>query len=102
VVPGRFERISQEKKDMTNNYRGGGKLVTRLLGRLIVYHGDGIVEFEIRNESEIEKRGMNIVLRIDGLNDIPRLFDGNVIQIDLRKDTDESDPPRQAHSKGAA
>jgi len=66
------------------NYRGGGKLVTRLLGRLVVYHGDGIVEFEIRNESEIEKRGMKVILRIDGLGDIPRLFDGNVIQIDLK------------------
>jgi len=87
---------------MTNNYRGGGNLVTRILGRLIVHHGAGVVEFEIRNESEIEKRGMSVVLRIDGLGDIPRLFDGNVIQIDLRKDTDESDSPRQEHSKGAA
>ena len=84
------------------NYRGGGKLVTRLLGRLIVYHGDGIVEFEIRSESEIEKRGMKVVLRIDGLGDIPRLFDGNVIQVDLRKENDESDSLRQEHSKGAA
>jgi hypothetical protein len=88
---------------MTNNYRGGGNLVTRILGRLIVHHGAGIVEFEIRNESEIQKRGMNIILRIDGLGDIPRLFDGNVIQIDLRKDDNaENDPPRQEHSKGAA
>jgi hypothetical protein len=59
-----------------------GHLVTRLLGRLKVNHGDGVIEFEIRNPTEIRRRGARRLLRITGLGDIPRLQDGVTIDID--------------------
>lgn len=64
---------------MTDNK---GQLVTRLLGRLKILHGSGVVEFEIRNPKEIEKRGARIIFKAEGLGEIPFLAEGTVIRID--------------------
>lgn len=71
---------------MNKPYRGNGGLVTRLLGRLEVFHGDGVVEFRLRSESEIEKRGAVVIMRIEGLPDIPRLEDGMSILVMAKSD----------------
>ncbi len=73
---------------MAKTYKGGGKLVTRLLGRCEIFHGNGIVEFRMRSEDDIAKRGMKTVLRITGLPDIPRLENGVGICLDLTDLTD--------------
>lgn len=70
-----------------NNYLGKGNLITRLLGRLEVIHGKGVIEFRLRSPIEIEKRGVRTVLRIEGLGDIPRLEDGMTILIDMKEHT---------------
>lgn len=64
-------------------YKGNGRLTTRLLGRLEVYHGDGIIEFRLRSESEIRKRGVRTILRIEGMPEIPRIEHGKMITVDL-------------------
>ena len=62
-----------------------GQLVTRLLGRLKVLHGSGVIEFEIRNPKEIEKRGARIIFRVEGLGEIPFLSEGTTIQVDANE-----------------
>lgn len=60
-----------------------GFLITKLLGRLKVSHGDGSIEFELRNPKEIEKRGAKVLVKIEGLGTIPRFEDGMVIRLNL-------------------
>jgi hypothetical protein len=60
-----------------------GNLRTVLNGVLEVIHGDGIVEFRLRSEHQIEKRGVEVVLRVIGLPVIPRIEDGQHLTIDL-------------------
>lgn len=64
-------------------YQGGGRLVTRLLGRLEIFHGDGVIEFRLRSDDEIRKRGVRTVLRIEGLPDVPRIEKGKSVVISL-------------------
>lgn len=61
-----------------------GNLRTALNGVLEIVHGDGVVEFRLRSEHQINKRGVVTVLRIEGLPSIPRIEDGRNITIDLR------------------
>jgi hypothetical protein len=60
-----------------------GNLRTVLNGILEVIHGDGVVEFRLRSEHQIEKRGVVTVLRIVGLPTIPRIEEGKHVTIDL-------------------
>ena len=68
---------------MANNYKGNGRLTTRLNGRLEIYHGDGIIEFRLRSPDAIRKRGVTTVLRIEGMPEIPRIEEGKMISVDL-------------------
>jgi hypothetical protein len=70
---------------MNKPYRGGGKLVTRLLGRLEIMHGDGVIEFRLRSDNEIDKRKVVTVLRVEGLGDVPRIEDGTAVHVDVAK-----------------
>lgn len=64
---------------------GKGKLITRLLGRLEIFHGDGVIEFRLRSPEQIRKRKVTTVLRITGLDAIPRIEDGYSVNIDLKE-----------------
>jgi hypothetical protein len=57
-------------------------LVTRLLGRLVINHGYGHIEFELRNPREIEKRGTKTIIRIVNTGDLPFLSDGRSFEFD--------------------
>jgi len=91
---------------MNKGYTGKGKLVTRLLGRLEIFHGDGVVEFRLRSEGEINKRKVRTVVRIEGLGDIPRIENGMHIVVKSLaaqfERNDESDSAGRERSKGAA
>jgi hypothetical protein len=60
-----------------------GNLRTALNGVLEIVHGDGVIEFRLRSEHQIMKRGVVTILRIEGLPMIPRIEDGRSVVIDL-------------------